>query len=177
MNLLAVLLIATAPAVEAPTLWRMLASPDFDVPAAPPAAGASPDADGLTLSSPGDGPAAGSSPDGGAKLSPAPDGDVQVEVAAILGRLGRADEWRCIHPLFQAESGWLPDNVGDRHLGGSYGLPQRHAPVWGKPSLPWPVEDQVVWTLDYADGRYGGMCEAWDAWSSRANSDGKGGWW
>lgn len=106
-----------------------------------------------------------------------PAGETRTEVYTAMIREGRANEWDCIDQLFRAESGWNPDAVGDQHLGGSHGLPQRHAPAWGAPPEPWPITDQVAWTIEYADGRYGGICPAWEAWLSRATDDGQGGWW
>lgn len=84
---------------------------------------------------------------------------VQAEVVVLLHERGRLDEWLCLRDIYAAESSWDPDAYGDATLGGSYGLPQRHAPAHGAPDLPWRVEDQVEWTLDYADERYGGVCE------------------
>lgn len=96
--------------------------------------------------------------------------EVQLEAWHALARLGRAHEWECMAEIFAAESSWRPNVVGDLDRGGSYGLPQRHAPSHGKPDLPWPVAEQVEWAVEYADERYGGMCEAAEA--RRAQ-----GWW
>lgn len=85
---------------------------------------------------------------------------VQAQVYAALAEVGRQSEWPCIAEIYEAESSWNPRAIGDRHLGNSYGLPQRHAPAHGAPPWPWPVYQQVMWTLDYVDGRYGGACEA-----------------
>lgn len=71
----------------------------------------------------------------------------------------RLHEYACMSTIFAAESSWDPTAIGDQDRGGSYGLPQRHAPAHGEPPQPWPVRDQVRWTLDYADQRYGGVCE------------------
>ena len=87
-----------------------------------------------------------------------------------LAEHGRTGEFRCMAEVFAAESSWRPDAVGDVTLGGSYGLPQRHAPAHGMPPWPWPVREQVEWTLEYADERYGGMCQAADARRLK-------GWW
>lgn len=85
---------------------------------------------------------------------------VQAEVADVLVDIGRWDEYACLAEIFEAESSWDPGAIGDRDRGFSYGLPQRHAPAHGAPPWPWPVADQVTWALEYADGRYGGVCEA-----------------
>lgn len=101
-----------------------------------------------------------------------PDGlsDVQARAWAVLVAHGRTGEWDCMSEIFMAESSWRPDAIGDVDIGGSYGLPQRHAPAHGKPPWPWPVEEQVEWALAYADERYGGMCEA-------AETRREQGWW
>ena len=78
---------------------------------------------------------------------------------ATLHEERRLDEWPCVDAIYAAESSWNPNAVGDADRGFSYGLPQRHAPAHGAPELPWSVRDQVLWTLDYADERYGGVCE------------------
>ena len=95
---------------------------------------------------------------------------VQREAWDALNRLGRAHEWECMAEIFAAESSWRPNVVGDLELGKSYGLPQRHGPSHGKPDLPWPVAEQVEWAVEYADERYGGMCEAAEARRGQ-------GWW
>lgn len=118
--------------------------------------------------------------DGHPAPSPTPDGGVQEQVFDILADLDRLDEWPCIERIYDREAGWDPHARGDVDLGGSYGLPQRHAGAWGAPPDPWPVADQVAWTLEYADGRYGDLCAAWDAWKARGEltDDGwRGGWW
>lgn len=72
---------------------------------------------------------------------------------------GRQDEFACMERIFFKESSWNPEAVGDN--GTSVGLPQRHTVVHGWPeSSPWPVRKQVAWALEYADQRYGGLCEA-----------------
>lgn len=110
----------------------------------------------------------------------APSGETRTEVYTALVREDRHHEWDCIDALFKAESGWNPDALGDVELGGSHGLPQRHAPVWGAPPSPWPVTGeggQVDWTLSYIEDRYqDDACVAWETWLSRS-TDGVGGWW
>lgn len=95
---------------------------------------------------------------------------VQQEAFITLESMGRTYEFACMSEIFQAESSWRPDAIGDRTIGGSYGLPQRHAPAHGKPEWPWPIEDQVRWTVEYAESRYGGLCEA--AYARREQN-----WW
>lgn len=95
---------------------------------------------------------------------------IQIEVGAILEDRGRWHEFACLDEIIEAESSWRPDAIGDRDRGGSYGLVQRHAPAHGAPPWPWPVADQIEWALEYADDRYGGVCEALEFRRER-------GWW
>lgn len=95
---------------------------------------------------------------------------VQELVRSLLAAREREHEYECLASIFVAESSWRPDAIGDVDRGGSYGLPQRHAPAHGKPELPWPIEEQVEWALEYADKRYDGVCKAAEA---RAEQ----GWW
>jgi hypothetical protein len=87
-----------------------------------------------------------------------------------LARMGRTSEYACMSEIFQAESSWRPQVVGDKDRGGSYGLGQRHAPAHGRPPENWDIRDQVVWFTEYADQRYGGWCEAADIRQEQ-------GWW
>lgn len=96
--------------------------------------------------------------------------DVQIEAWLTLRELGREHEWDCLDEIVVAESSWRPNVVGDLDRGGSYGLVQRHAPSHGKPDLPWAVDDQIRWAVEYADERYGGLCEAAEARRGK-------GWW
>lgn len=96
-------------------------------------------------------------------------------VAWRLEQHGRIDEFDCLDRIFQGESSWRPDAVGDN--GDSFGLGQRNAPAHGASPWPWPVPDQVDWFLQYADDRYGGPCPARDVWQRRADQRGGAGWW
>lgn len=100
---------------------------------------------------------------------------VREEVLAVLTELGRADEFDCVDVIFAGESSWRPDAIGDD--GDSFGLGQRNAPAHGAPPWPWPVREQVLWFVDYADDRYGGLCPAADRWRQRADERGGAGWW
>ena len=121
------------------------------------------------------------------EIDPAPDVDpepepkpavpltVREKVRAILTGLGRADDYPCLDLIFAGESSWRPDAIGDG--GDSFGLGQRNAPAHGAPPWPWPVTDQVLWFLDYADARYGGPCPAAERWQERADARDGAGWW
>lgn len=101
---------------------------------------------------------------------------VEGQVAWAMRRLGRSDaEVACALTIFEGESSLRPDAVGDS--GNSFGLGQRHAPAHGRPVLPWPVADQVVWFDGYAHERYGSWCGAADRWLERAAArNGRGHW-
>jgi len=95
---------------------------------------------------------------------------VQAQAWAWLTWEGREYEYVCASEIIQAESSWNPNAVGDRTIGGSYGLGQRHAPAHGKPPEGWTVAEQMEWFTDYADERYGGWCPAAAARREK-------GWW
>lgn len=105
----------------------------------------------------------------------APRVGVKDQVAIALIGIGRGDELACLSVIFEGESSWDPDALGDG--GNSFGLPQRHAPVHGAPPDPWPIADQVAWAVEYADERYGSVCEASRKWSERAEARNGRGWW
>jgi hypothetical protein len=100
---------------------------------------------------------------------------VRDVVAWRLDWLGRGDDFDCIDVIYSGESSWRPHAIGDG--GDSFGLPQRNAPAHGAPDWPWLIVDQVDWTVAYADDRYGGLCEAAQAWQERADARGGAGWW
>lgn len=83
------------------------------------------------------------------------------------------DEYLCLRSIAVKESGLNPHAVGDG--GDSHGLWQRHTPSWGR-SQDDSVEEQTRWALAYAN-RYGGPCQAWEAWQKRAATRGGKGWW
>jgi len=76
----------------------------------------------------------------------------------VLWQEERVAEWPCMYAIFEAESSWNPKAVGDN--GYSLGLPQRHVPSQGMPKSNWNIRDQVYWSMEYADERYGGFCNA-----------------
>ena len=101
------------------------------------------------------------------KVQPSELSDKQ-QAYQVLKDMGRGGEYWCLHNIFQRESSWDKDAVGDS--GRSFGLPQRHSPVHGTPELPWPLLQQVEWAVQYADSRYGNLCAAWEEWQRK-------GWW
>ena len=93
----------------------------------------------------------------------------------LLEEIGREEEFSCLDVIFQGESSWRPNAIGDG--GESFGLGQRNAPAHGAPPWPWPIEEQLAWFLAYADQRYGGPCPAAEIWIERAEARGGAGWW
>jgi hypothetical protein len=49
-------------------------------------------------------------------------------------------------------------------------------PTHGEPLWPWSATQQAHWLVSYADARYGGSCEAWEAWKRNQRVYGWG-WW
>jgi hypothetical protein len=98
----------------------------------------------------------------------------QIDVWHTLALAGRESEYECLANIIQRESRWNPNAIGDS--GASVGLGQRHVPTHGEPPQPWLVEQQAQWFLQYADARYGGSCEAWEAWQKNRLVYGWG-WW
>lgn len=111
------------------------------------------------------------------QVEPEPPADrtPQAITEEIMAGLGRSTEFECLAFIFERESSWRPDAIGDE--GDSFGLGQRNAPAHGAPPWPWPVEEQVAWFLEYADDRYGGPCPAAERWRERAEARGGAGWW
>ena len=99
---------------------------------------------------------------------------IPEQVESVFVDIGRPEDFLCAAYIFERESGWISDAVGDR--GRSCGLGQRYTSVWGTPSLPWSIKDQVLWFTWYADNRYGGWCEAMDGWKRNRELYGWG-WW
>jgi resuscitation-promoting factor RpfB len=87
------------------------------------------------------------------------------------------EEWSCLETLFELESGWRFDAEGSTQ---DHGIPQAHGP-----SHPETDDDlwrndpraQLEWGIAYIAGRYGTPCAALDAWMSRADERGRGGWY
>ena len=69
-------------------------------------------------------------------------------------------EWKCIDNIIHKESRWIP-NLHNTQGSGAYGLGQV------KNSAPYtknkPLK-QFKTAVKYAIGRYGTLCNAWDAW-------------
>jgi hypothetical protein len=81
----------------------------------------------------------------------------------MLGRFGwSANQFRCLYPLWEHESGWNPsaENPGS----GAYGIPQSlPGSQMASAGADWQtnVATQIKWGLTYIQGRYGSPCGAW----------------
>lgn len=106
--------------------------------------------------------------------APSPELSTQEHALVLFQEIGREDEFSCAAYIFERESRWDSNAVGDN--GASWGLGQRNTRVWGMPPLPWSIKDQVDWFTWYADNRYGGWCEAMENWKRNREAYGWG-WW
>ena len=86
------------------------------------------------------------------------------------------DEWECLYDLWWHESKWDYKAEGPTN---DFGIPQANADAHPETSESrWRRDEyeQVRWGVDYIKKRYGGFCEAWDAWTSRATQRQDGTW-
>lgn len=86
-------------------------------------------------------------------------------------------EFRCLAQLWGKESGWNHKAKSHTH---DYGIPQRHM----SHNTPGQIQDflkdphaQVRWGLNYIESRYKTPCGALQKWLSRADKNGRGGWY
>jgi hypothetical protein len=86
-------------------------------------------------------------------------------------------QYRCLAALWGKESAWNHKAKSPTH---DYGIPQRHM----SHNTPAQIRDflkdphaQVRWGLTYIESRYKTPCGALRTWLSRANKNGKGGWY
>jgi hypothetical protein len=86
-------------------------------------------------------------------------------------------EFKCLKTLWGKESAWNYKAKSPTH---DYGIPQRHmshntkAQIADFMSHPHP---QIRWGLGYIEHRYDTPCKALDSWLSRADKNGRGGWY
>lgn len=73
--------------------------------------------------------------------TPAPitPGDCQAFVGLAWTLGWPQEELDTLERIMRKESGCQPDAIGDKALGGSYGLMQVHIPTWCLPSKYWPA--------------------------------------
>ena len=86
-------------------------------------------------------------------------------------------QYRCLAALWGKESAWNYRAKSPTH---DYGIPQRHM----KHSTPEEIRDfmrhphiQIKWGLGYVEHRYQTPCGALKKWLSRADKNGRGGWY
>lgn len=95
-----------------------------------------------------------------------------------------AQQWRdpkkqfgCLAKLWGKESAWNHKAKSPTH---DYGIPQRHmshnTPEQIKGFLKDP-QGQIRWGLNYIQTRYESPCGALQSWLSRADENGRGGWY
>ena len=86
-------------------------------------------------------------------------------------------EFKCLRALWGKESAWNHKAKSPTH---DYGIPQRNM----KHNNPKQIRDflkdpqsQIRWGLGYIKHRYDSPCGALKAWLSRADKNGRGGWY
>lgn len=86
-------------------------------------------------------------------------------------------QYRCLAQLWGKESAW---NYKAKSKSHDYGIPQRHM----KNNTQAEIADfmqhphiQIKWGLNYIEHRYDTPCKALQSWLSRADKNGRGGWY
>jgi len=86
-------------------------------------------------------------------------------------------QYRCLAQLWGKESAWNFKAKSPTH---DYGIPQRHM----KHNTKQQIQDflknphvQIRWGLTYIESRYKTPCGALQSWLSRADKNGRGGWY
>lgn len=86
-------------------------------------------------------------------------------------------EFKCLKHLWGKESAW---NHKAASITKDYGIPQRHmshnTSAQIRDFLKDPQE-QIRWGLNYIKHRYESPCGALQSWLSRADKNGRGGWY
>ena len=86
-------------------------------------------------------------------------------------------EFKCLAQLWGKESAWNHKAKSPTH---DYGIPQRHmshntaAQIADFMRSP---HAQIRWGVGYIESRYGTPCKALQSWLSRADKNGRGGWY
>jgi len=86
-------------------------------------------------------------------------------------------EFTCLKALWGKESAWNHKAKSPTH---DYGIPQRHMSHNNQQQINNFLKDphgQVRWGLNYIKTRYHNPCGALKAWLSRADKNGRGGWY
>ncbi|GAA5089948.1 hypothetical protein GCM10025760_14750 [Microbacterium yannicii] len=89
--------------------------------------------------------------------------DAQATARAMLGGYGWGDDqFACLVPLWQKESGW--NYQASNRSSGAYGIPQAlPGSKMSSAGADWQTNPatQIAWGLGYIAGRYGTPCGAW----------------
>jgi hypothetical protein len=94
--------------------------------------------------------------------APTPSGSAQQIAMAMLASYGwSSDQFACLDPLWQRESGW---NVYAANPDGAYGIPQAmpgSKMASAGPDWQSDAATQISWGLSYIQATYGSPCAAW----------------
>lgn len=88
-----------------------------------------------------------------------------------------AAEYKCLAALWGKESAWNFKAKSKTH---DYGIPQRHMSQNSAAEIKDFMNSpraQIRWGITYIKSRYETPCGALKSWLSRANKNGKGGWY
>ncbi len=87
------------------------------------------------------------------------------------------EQFGCLTKLWGKESAWNYQAKSATH---DYGIPQRHMKHNTKRQINKFLQDpqaQIQWGLNYIEHRYKSPCGALQSWLSRADKNGRGGWY
>ena len=86
-------------------------------------------------------------------------------------------QYKCVAQLWGKESAWNYKAKSPTH---DYGIPQRHMKHNTVTEIADFMKDpqvQIRWGLNYIEHRYDSPCGALKSWLSRADKNGRGGWY
>jgi hypothetical protein len=86
-------------------------------------------------------------------------------------------QWQCLAHLWGKESAWNYKAKSPTH---DYGIPQRHMKHNTQKEIKKFLDNpyaQIKWGLTYIESRYKTPCGALQSWLSRADKNGRGGWY
>ena len=86
-------------------------------------------------------------------------------------------QFGCLAKLWGKESAWNHKAASPTH---DYGIPQRHMKHNTQKEIKDFLKDhqgQIRWGLNYIEKRYNTPCGALQSWLSRADKNGRGGWY
>jgi hypothetical protein len=86
-------------------------------------------------------------------------------------------QFGCLKHLWGKESAWNHKAASPTH---DYGIPQRHMSHNSREQIRDFLKDpqaQIRWGINYIEHRYESPCKALQSWLSRADKNGRGGWY